>query len=98
MADKKISIKIDVTKIVKDALYKGEKATYLDATVFLKDEPDQYGNHGMITQDRTGDKDAGVKSVILGNIKVWNNSKPSAKKETKKEESVTGEPVDDLPF
>jgi hypothetical protein len=46
------SIRIDVTKIDKALLFKGAKGAYLDATVFIDmDTPDQYGNHGMVTQD-----------------------------------------------
>ena len=68
---KLISIKIDVTKIDKDRLYKGAKGTYLDAQVFLNDEADQYGNHGMITQQVSKDeRESGQKGAILGNVKV----------------------------
>jgi len=68
-----ISIKLDVTKIDKARLFRGNKGTYLDATVFVNiDEADQYGNHGMITQDVTkAEKDSGVKGAILGNVKVF---------------------------
>jgi hypothetical protein len=48
-----ISIKLDVTKIVKTKLFKGEKGVYLDATIIMKDEPDDYGNIGMIVQNVT---------------------------------------------
>ena len=52
MAKVGVSLKIDVTKIDKARLFKGQKGTYLDATVFIDlCEADQYGNHGMITQD-----------------------------------------------
>jgi hypothetical protein len=62
--------KIDVTKIDKDAMFKGEKGTYLDITIVLKDEPDQYGNDGMITQDLGKDRrEAGERGAILGNAK-----------------------------
>lgn len=65
-----ISVKIDVMKIDKSKLFKGEKGTYLDATIFMKDEPDQYGNVGMIVQNITKDeREAGSKGAILGNVK-----------------------------
>lgn len=72
-----ISLKIDVSKIDKARLFKGQKGTYLDATAFVDlDELDQYGNSGMITQDVTKEeKDAGTKGAILGNSKVfWKDS------------------------
>lgn len=75
-----ISIKLDVTKIDKLKLYKGEKGTYLDATILMKDEPDQYGNVGMVVQNVTKeDRDKGVKGAILGNVKyIAKQSQPAA--------------------
>ena len=72
-----VQVKIDVSKIDKALLYKGSKGVYLDATVFIDvDTPDQYGNHGMVTQDISKEKkDAGEKGPILGNVKVfWKDS------------------------
>jgi hypothetical protein len=68
---KVISLKIDVSKIDKSKLFKGEKGTYLDAVVFLNDEKDQYGNNGMITQSVSKEeRGKGGKGVILGNAKI----------------------------
>lgn len=68
-----VALKIDVTKIEKARLYQGNKGTYLDATVFIDpDNPGQYGDHGMITQDVTKEeRQAGEKGPILGNCKVF---------------------------
>lgn len=77
MAKVGVSLKIDVSKIDKDRLFKGQKGTYLDATVFIDTaELDQYGNSGMITQDVSKEeKQQGVKGNILGNCKVfWSDS------------------------
>jgi len=70
-----IRIKIDVTKIDKSLLYKGKKGTYLDATVFIDpDNPSQYGDHGMITQDTN--ENGPDKGPILGNCTIfWNEGK-----------------------
>ena len=70
MAKVGISLKIDVSKIQKDKMFKGEKGTYLDATIFVDlEQADQYGNHGMITQSwkdsQKGD------TPILGNGKIF---------------------------
>ncbi len=102
---KLISLKIDVTKIDKARLYKGAKGTYLDATVYLNDEPDEYGNSGMITQSVTKDeRESGVRGAILGNAKVL---KDFGATEQKKPEPVKPQPTkpstftsddDDLPF
>ena len=70
-----ISVKLDVTKIDKERLFKGEKGTYLDATTFIDlDELDQYGNNGFIAQSVSKEeREQGVKGNILGNVKVFFN-------------------------
>ena len=71
-----ISIKLDVTKIDKSRIFKGQKGQYLDLTTFIEvDEQDQYGNNGFICQSTTKDEQAaGVKTPILGNAKVFYNA------------------------
>jgi hypothetical protein len=65
-----IAVKLDVTKIDKLKLYKGEKGTYLDAVIIMKDEPDQYNNIGMIVQSVTKEeRDQGIRGAILGNVR-----------------------------
>ena len=68
-----ISIKLDVSKIDKARLFKGEKGTYLDLTTFIDTEnPGKYGDHGFISQSVSKDeRAAGVKTPILGNVKVF---------------------------
>lgn len=70
MAKIGVNLKIDVSKIDKSKLFKGEKGIYLDATAFIDtDQLDQYGNSGMITQSwRDMQKGEGA---ILGNSKVF---------------------------
>lgn len=86
-----ISVKIDVKKIDKNRLYVGEKGVYLDATILMRDEPDEYGNNGMIVQNVTEDeRKAGVKGAILGNVRYI------AKKQVTEEKRQ--EEIDDLPF
>jgi len=78
-------LRLDVTKIDKARLYKGDKGTYLDCVVMLKDEPDNYGNIGMIVQSVSKEeRQAGTKGAILGNAKKLNggNSQPTAAPET----------------
>ena len=45
-----LTAKIDVTKIIKAYLFKGKKGTYLDLTIWINDQPDQYGNDASIEQ------------------------------------------------
>jgi len=69
-----ISIKLDVTKIDKARLFKGEKGTYLDLTTFVElDEQDQYGNNGFISQSQTKEEREAKSphTPILGNVKVF---------------------------
>ena len=69
MAKIGLNLKIDVTKIDKSKLFKGQKGTYLDATIFVDlDNEDQYGNNGMVTQKW---KDAGKDTPILGNGSIF---------------------------
>lgn len=102
-----VQVKIDVSKIDKTLLFKGAKGVYLDATVFIDvDTPDQYGNHGMVTQDISKEaKDAGEKGPILGNVKVfWKDAGNSVQKPVQ-QQSKPGKPAakgadfdDDIPF
>lgn len=79
MADKIIQIKIDVTKIDKSKLSKGDKGTYLDCALLFNEAPDKFGNNGMIVQQITKEERlAGIKGNILGNGKVYGQGKPSA--------------------
>ncbi len=82
-----LSLKIDVTKILKEKLYKGEKGTYLDCVIIMRDEPDEYGNNGMIVQSWK-DKPRDEKGAILGNAKYI------AKKQ---EPAPAAQPSNDLP-
>ena len=70
MAKVGISISLNLSKINKERLYRGQKGVYLDATVFVDlDELDQYGQSGMITQSWK-DQQKG-EGAILGNAKVF---------------------------
>jgi len=77
---KLISLSIDVSKINAKRLYKGKKGQYLSATLFLKEETDQYGNNGFIVESITKEeRESGQKGTIIGNAKFMaGGSKPSA--------------------
>lgn len=65
-----LRIKIDVTKIDKAKLFRGQKGTYLDVACLMHAEPDQYGNDAMVVQDLGKEaREAGEKGPILGNAK-----------------------------
>ena len=84
-----LSVRIDVTKIDKERLYKGQKGTYLDLTTFVDTaSQDQYENNGFISQSvDKEEREKGVQTPILGNVKVFYTdgseqpSTPQAKQE-----------------
>lgn len=95
-----LSLKIDVTKIDKARLFQGKKGTYLDASIFVDlGDADQYGNHGMITQDVSKEeRDSGVKGAILGNGKIaWREGGQQAPQSQPKADD-TFEDMDSIPF
>lgn len=93
MAKVGVQINIDVTKIEKERLFKGEKGTYLDATVFIDlDQQDEYGRNGMITQDVSKEERTnGVQGPILGNAKVFwkgNQNQQQSQQQTDPDDSI----------
>ena len=75
----KISGSINVVKIDKNKLIPGKQGKYLDLFIFMNDEPDQYGNDGMIVQSVTKEeREAGIKGAILGNVKIMRPREESA--------------------
>jgi len=73
MAKIGLNVKIDVTKIDKSRLFKGQKGTYLDLTTFIDlDNSDQYGNNGFIAQQTTKEEQQQkIQTPILGNVRVF---------------------------
>lgn len=94
-----VRLKIDVSKIDKAHLFKGQKGTYLDATVFLDvDQKDQHDNNGMITQSW---KDAPKgQTPILGNAQVfWSDGQQQAPKQNATSQSrQSGQQGNDFDF
>jgi hypothetical protein len=84
---KLILASIDVTKIVKDLLYKGKKGTYLKLSIWQNDEPDQFGNEFSI-QQTTGKDDP---KIFLGNGKYYKPNEEAPK-------GAAPHVEDDLPF
>lgn len=79
-------VKIDVTKIQKEHLFKGERGTYLDIAMFEnRDGEDRYGNIGYCVQEISKEaREAGAKGPIIGNYKiVGQKSAPASRPATK---------------
>ena len=95
-----ISIKIDVTKIDKAALYKGEKGTYLTLVVWPnRDGEDDYGNYAGVKQDLGKDR-RDEKAPYIGNAKIIKrkNSAPPPKNYEKLPTKQEAGDEDDIPF
>jgi hypothetical protein len=99
------SLKIDVKKIDKTALYQGEKGTYLDLTLMEnRDGTDQYGYDGFIVQSISKERRlAGEKGPILGNWKHLGERAPAyqgqaATKPVPVSPVVASDVDDDIPF
>lgn len=93
-----VEVKIDVTKIEKMRLFKGDKGTYLTMTTFIDTEVvDNYGNNGFIAHKKDKDEE---RTPILGNVKVfWNPSEnqqvPEQAPAAEKDPTIYD---DDIPF
>ena len=70
-----ISVKIDVTKIDKARLFKGEKGTYLD--VVLIETPNSPYSDYMVKQSVTKEEREQGVEIILGDAKVFKKQDPT---------------------
>ena len=80
------SLSIDLSKVDKNKLYKGQ---YLNLTVALNDETGQYGHNVSAYEEQTKEeRESKSKKNYLGNGKVfWTDGKvTTASKETEKKE------------
>ncbi len=102
-----VNVKIDVSKIDKNLLFKGAKGVYLDATVFIDPEQkSEFGDHGMITQDVSKEaRERGEKGNILGNATVfWTGESQQGGGQQQQQSQPQAAPSnfdnfdDDLPF
>ena len=101
-----ISIRIDVTKIQKERIFKGAKGSYIDLTTFIDlDQKDQYDNNGFISQSvDKAEREQGIKTPILGNCKVFFNdnqtqqSTPSQANQNFQAPDDFEDDLDKLPF
>lgn len=96
---KLIDLSINVSKVEKAKLIEGKKGVYLNLTISVNDEKDDYGNDVSCWQGQTKEeRESGGSKNYLGNGKVfWSNENAvrSAEKTINKE---IPEKQDDLPF
>lgn len=94
------SASLDVSKISKDKLVKGEKGTYLNITVSINDEEDNYGNVLTITESQTKEeRESKAKKNYLANGKlVWSSDGGSTAKSAPAPAPTPTVEETDLPF
>lgn len=94
-----IGLSIDVTKIDKTKLVNGK---YLNLTVSVNDDTNQYGQNASVFNSQTKEeREAQTPKNYLGNGKVfWNDGKivNAVKQEATTEVNNVAEVEDDLPF
>lgn len=99
---KLLSLKIDVSKIDKSKLFQGQKGTYLDLTISLNDELDNYGNDVSAWQGQTEEERKNkANRNFLGNGKVFWSSEGTVKQNPAPFEpsgALKEEESDGLPF
>jgi len=83
---KLITASINLKKVNQDLLIPGEKGKYLNLTIWVNDEKDQYGNDVSVEQ-RT---EKGADKIYLGNGRQWKQNEQSAS------EVNTMEDIDEL--
>lgn len=82
---------VNLSKIDKTKLFKGQKGIYFNAVLIIKDEADQFGNHAFIVEEISKEqRAAGERGTIVGSGKFINTQNLPAEK--------TAEFLDDLPF
>ena len=93
-----VAVSIDLTKIDKTRIVEGKNGgKYINLTISVNDEEDQYGNNVSLWQSQTKEeREAKENRLFLGNGKsLWSDSdKGSKASKTSKKEEVH----DDLPF
>lgn len=77
--------KINLSKIDKTKLFKGEKGIWMDVTIWLNDAPDKFGNDMSIEQS----VDKGEDKIYIGSAKHYTPKEP---------QPVNDDDVSDLPF
>lgn len=92
-----VTLSIDVMKIDKKKLKQfsrkdGSVGQSLDLVIFLKDEKDQFGNNGFVSEQVP--KDSPEKGTILGNARIAGSQPQTHKAEVMPSQELP----DDLPF
>ncbi len=77
--------KINLSKIDKEKLFKGEKGIWMDVTIWINDAPDKFGNDMSIEQS----VDKGEDKIYIGSGKYHTPKEPAP---------ATEDDIKNLPF
>jgi len=96
-----VNASLNLTEIPKDKIVEGKKGKYINVTIAVNNDPDNFGQHCSITVQQTKEeRDAKEKKLYLGNGKVvWSDGQfpdQPMKKPQPMVKSVAEE--NDLPF
>ena len=100
-----LRVQIKLLDIDKSAIFIGEKNKYLNASILMHDEENQYGQHGMIVQDIGKERrEAGEDGPILGNV-TWaikptqlEDTEPTSQAKPTSQPAEVDDDDDDFPF
>lgn len=74
-----VNASLDLSKIEKSKIIKGKKGSYINVTMFINDEVDQYGNNTSVIVSQTKEeREAKTPRVYLGNGRTVGNNQPKA--------------------
>jgi hypothetical protein len=87
-----ISASINLSKIDKTKIIKGEKGQYYNIDVIVNDEPDKYGKNVSVSDTQTKEqRQAKEKKTYIGNGKVIWTSQPNVPPPSQSETPFTDE-------
>jgi hypothetical protein len=91
MQNNVMKLVINLSKVDKQKLFKGQKGIYLNAALIIKDDADQFGNHALIVEEISKEQRmAGERGTIIGSGKyIQPQTLPG---------EINGNVLDDLPF
>lgn len=95
-----MNLSIDVSKIDKTKLIEGKKGMYLNLTVALNDEKDNYDNDVSAWQGQTKEEvQSKAPKTYLGNGRVfWSNDSSTTSQSNNETGTTSNDDHDDLPF
>lgn len=97
-----VNASLNLTEIPKDKIVEGKKGKYINVTIAVNNDPDNFGQHCSITVQQTKEeRDAKEKKLYLGNGKVVWSDGQFPDPPMKKQAVPVAKPVaedNDLPF